>query len=356
MVSSTSNLYQANIHHDAPIRSQPETTSELQQVPLRSPSIISESGESVYYDAPIMHFFSSKRSSRNSSLDRNTNANANPSASAANAEIGGSNQVPLPEDSSAPVPVTDPSTSKANIDVAEIGSGSGTIDANHSDDSGYESSALKRQTLPAAMSTGAQSPNPNATAGILASPSRPMSRTSGRTPVLSPKIEHDEGNYVRETGTPNIQDDDGGVPIVWSSNPNDDNDATIRGRRYPTGDDTYAGGDGSPDAQWTKRSQSIRSTRSMPASRSYRSDRDRDRNSIRTSASTVRRRRPSIGGGSFASGAGTVGPNATANLDVEAFRARSREADGSLTRRQRSKLAKNSRMCSALIFVEFDVC
>ena len=53
----------------------------------------------------------------------------------------------------------------------------------------------------------------------------------------------------------------------------------------------------------------------------------------------MRRRRTSLIQGSFASGAGTVGPSATPHLD-EAFHARSQSADAGLSERQRVKLSK----------------
>ncbi|EMD33995.1 hypothetical protein CERSUDRAFT_117516 [Gelatoporia subvermispora B] len=59
----------------------------------------------------------------------------------------------------------------------------------------------------------------------------------------------------------------------------------------------------------------------------------------RSQAPGERRRRVSLTGGSFRSGAGTVGPSATPRLD-ESFHARSASADAELTNKQKAKLDK----------------
>ncbi|KAH9945175.1 uncharacterized protein BXZ73DRAFT_38437 [Epithele typhae] len=61
--------------------------------------------------------------------------------------------------------------------------------------------------------------------------------------------------------------------------------------------------------------------------------------STSAATSSLRRARASMNGGSFASGAGTVGPHARA--PVEAFHERSRSAEASLTEKQRRKLSRS---------------
>jgi hypothetical protein len=94
-----------------------------------------------------------------------------------------------------------------------------------------------------------------------------------------------------------------------------------------------------------RRSQSMRSYRTAGTTFG---DRDYDgQNSIRTTPSGRRTpsgtigRRKSMNGGSFANGAGTIGPAAAADEDeTRLFRARSVTAETSLTKKQKVKLGK----------------
>ena len=346
---------------------------------------------SVYYDAqsslstpsstPTMHIFGSKRSSRNSSLDRGssnttttptTNSNNDnadsvlPSAKDPNLaamNIGTDNPAEViarNSTSSNPGLGLSPGTALSGSSrFAAASSAVGKPESDGSDDSGYESTVKGR--APQTATTRTASP-------------RPASRASARIPSLVPPQEHDEstddehaprmgtiGGAAEEEGAGESMEP---VPVIWSPA----NEATIKARRTRAAD----GGDGGLGPEGTGsapgRSRSLRSTRSLPPSRSQRSlhgasrahslsrsyrnpaDRegyddaedDGEQWGDAVSMSTYRRRRPSLSGGSFAAGAGTVGPSASALLDVEAFRARSREAEGALTPRQRSKIAKSA--------------
>jgi len=111
------------------------------------------------------------------------------------------------------------------------------------------------------------------------------------------------------------------IPVVWSGD----------GPTQGTDDhDTR-----SKDIGNTKRASSLRSFRSHP---------ERDDRSIRTSASGQRtpgerRRRVSLSGGSFKSGAGTVGPNSEPD-NVDAFLQRRTTLDASLSKKQKSKIVR----------------
>ncbi|KAI0787654.1 hypothetical protein C8Q74DRAFT_622325 [Fomes fomentarius] len=127
------------------------------------------------------------------------------------------------------------------------------------------------------------------------------------------------------------------IPILWTESPHD-----VRPHRSLVdgeGDESTARRDGNS----FKRASSLRSFRSTGLRPSL-LERE-DRSSIRTTPtgaekSTLRRRRISLGGGSFASGAGTVGPASSVVLD-ETFQNRSRSAELALTEKQKVKLSKN---------------
>ena len=129
------------------------------------------------------------------------------------------------------------------------------------------------------------------------------------------------------------------IPILWTDSPR-----AMRHRSMPAVDDDGAARDSS-----FKRASSLRSFRSAAPRTSVA---DVDRGSIRTTPSgaersTLRRRRISLSGGSFASGAGTVGPAASPAFD-DAFHDRSRSAEMALTDKQKVKLTKaQSKSCFA---------
>ncbi|KAI0749772.1 hypothetical protein C8Q80DRAFT_645990 [Daedaleopsis nitida] len=123
------------------------------------------------------------------------------------------------------------------------------------------------------------------------------------------------------------------VPIVWTESPQ-----KMRNPALSASDEEEDGV--SKDSPF-KRAASLRSFRSVGPRTNLP---DQEGASIRTTPSgldksTLRRRRISLSGGSFASGAGTVGPAATPDID-NAFHIRSRSADLSLTEKQKVKLSK----------------
>lgn len=125
------------------------------------------------------------------------------------------------------------------------------------------------------------------------------------------------------------------IPILWT---NVHDVHPHRSLVDGEGDESTTRGDGNS----FKRASSLHSFRST-GPRSSPLERE-DRSSIRTTPSgaeksTLRRRRISLGGGSFASGAGTVGPASSVVLD-ETFHSRSRSAELALTEKQKVKLSK----------------
>lgn len=333
-----------------------------------SPSFRSEqSSISVSHDAPIMPIFSSKRDPHHLSLERHEdvhvrdymNSGLRLSSTSKGSNMNATGQQGYSHDG---MPARD--IASRSIDVFLNGTGKNVLrgagqDTDNSDDSGYESTP-KRQQHQLATTQNLSTFMPS----IIIGTRRPTSRLAGRIPALAPEEvgEEDEDDRDEDGEEESAGESMDSIPVLWSpSADNANDDATIKARRhFPVGIEGNLGSGDPPvnasSGSAVKRSQSVRSTRSLPASRSMRSlpsDRDRDRNGdwqettsiSRASTSVYRRRRPSLSGGSFAGGAGTVGPGASAMLDVEAFRVRSREAEGVLTPKQRSRIAKNSCMC-----------
>ncbi|EJF64941.1 hypothetical protein DICSQDRAFT_100439 [Dichomitus squalens LYAD-421 SS1] len=120
------------------------------------------------------------------------------------------------------------------------------------------------------------------------------------------------------------------IPVLWTDSP------SARDRSLADHD-----GERPSRASPFRRASSLRSFHTSTVG-----ERERDeRGSIRTAPSIggspgVRRRRTSLIQGSFASGAGTVGPSATPHFD-ETFHSRSQSADAGLSERQRVKLSKS---------------
>ena len=117
------------------------------------------------------------------------------------------------------------------------------------------------------------------------------------------------------------------VPVVWKDGQPDADD-----------EDFGAGAD-----HRARRAASMRSFRSSASRR----DRDGyDHESIRSAPASrfsERRRRASLSGGSFAGGAGSIGPGATPRPDeTESFVQRAKSAEAGLTPKQKSKIEKVS--------------
>lgn len=118
------------------------------------------------------------------------------------------------------------------------------------------------------------------------------------------------------------------IPVVWS-----DSAAAAVHRKSRTSELMYD----------SRRSLSLGSTRSVVALR------DDGRESVRTtpsgrytpSSSGGLRRRISLTGGTFANGAGTVGPSSLpSNEDTSLFRSRSLNAESALSKKQKLKIGK----------------
>lgn len=124
------------------------------------------------------------------------------------------------------------------------------------------------------------------------------------------------------------------VPVVWKDG--QPNAAADR----PDMDDDDSGGD--------HRARRAASMRSFRSSASRRDREDYDHESIRSTPASrysERRRRVSLSGGSFAGGAGTIGPGANPRPDeTQSFSVRARSAEASLTPKQRSKVEKSPGM------------
>lgn len=143
--------------------------------------------------------------------------------------------------------------------------------------------------------------------------------TSGKAPA-----ERAEGNTEAAGGD---NDDIKPIPILWTDAADGQGQLSrVRSQRTARGED---GGGG-----YMRRSGSVRSNRS-----GFAVDRDRgDQESIRTTPS-MRRRRIDLSGGSFAGGAGTVGPNSEPEVD-DSLSERRVAADAGLSKKQKMRLNK----------------
>ncbi|KAI0775196.1 hypothetical protein BD413DRAFT_533921 [Trametes elegans] len=184
-------------------------------------------------------------------------------------------------------------------------------------------SAHRRSTSGAASDSGYGSTSTGPVASSPAPP-RPHSRASQASTRIEP------------------------IPILWSESPSQD--AHQRGQAWQRSlhdrDDGASDDDDENDdgrrgdrSRGFKRASSLRSFRSVPAQRPESAAEGGERASTRTSVSVLRKRRVSLSGGSFAGGAGTVGPAASPAVE-ESFDARSRSAEASLSEKQKLKLNK----------------
>ena len=149
------------------------------------------------------------------------------------------------------------------------------------------------------------------------------SKSTGRSGGKAPRTGQGENVDAVGQGDKEIKP----IPVLWTDAAEGQaNVSRMRSQRTARGED---GGGGS-----VRRSGSTRSSRS-----GYGVDRDRaDQESIRTTPS-MRRRRVSLSAGSFAGGAGTVGPNADADID-DSLSERRDAADAELTKKQKQRLSK----------------
>ncbi|KAH9928262.1 uncharacterized protein B0H18DRAFT_252704 [Fomitopsis serialis] len=256
--------------------------SATPDIPAPTPS----SEQSVYFDAPIMHFFS--RNNDDKAHDEPTQV----------ADTNGAHQGtdPQPSVAIAPDPVVNryhenledeqqqlDDKKPAATTLSAIPEGSHRRAGSPPSDSGYGSSSPNTAARP---------------------PERSASRASRRS--LKP------------------------VPVVWKDGqPGSETD-----------DDTYA------DPGADNRARRATSMRSLRTSTSRRDRDGYDHESVRSTPASRfsdRRRRVSLSGGSFAGGAGTIGPEATPQLDdTQSFVARAKSAEAELTPKQKSKIEKAS--------------
>lgn len=136
------------------------------------------------------------------------------------------------------------------------------------------------------------------------------------------------------------------VPVVWTEGAHREPEAEedgpherIRGQEYiPRSRSAMSQSTARAAGADVRRSQSMRSYHTTGSLR-----RDYDEGSMHTTPSGRRTpgRRRSFTSGSFANGAGTIGPNARADEEeTKLFRARSVHAEAGLTKKERSRLGK----------------
>lgn len=266
-----------------------------------------DSERSIYFDAPIMHIFSKKSSDdagfvapspkRNSRIRSTTslkslrdgNEDAQPTEGAV-PDQPASDAQPIPGDYEESGQHEEPQSTLRSTDFAT----SGLV---ASDSMGKKGNSHKHRE-------GSTSTDPMSDSGYDSAGSpRNQPRSLRNSTEMQP------------------------IPVVWAEGagpaPEDNDEQT-----QPRSKSALSSAD-------PKRSHSMRSFRSGSMLR------DRDgQDSIRTTQSG-RRRRLSLTGGSFASGAGTIGPASRPQDDeTQLFRSRSVSAEASLTKKQKLKIGK----------------
>ena len=149
-------------------------------------------------------------------------------------------------------------------------------------------------------------------------------------------------NRTRSVGQDSLKP----VPVVWSTPPEELQDGGTPQQQpasWRRTQELSAAGGGSEGGQRMgmgehRRSQSMRSLRPSVIDAHY------DRESMLTTTPSGRRtprRRVSQNNGSFANGAGTIGPNAAVKEEeTSVFRSRSMHADAGLSKKQKSRIGK----------------
>ncbi|CCM03078.1 uncharacterized protein FIBRA_05198 [Fibroporia radiculosa] len=278
--------------------------------PNKSPA----STRSIYFDAPLMHLFSKRKSS----------TIAAPTDGADPSEM--------------PPPFQDPNQPsdlpEANVDPQPLTT------------SAPEHTFTEKQhgTMGAERNTGVTpSINTNGDASYPPPESQPPKELAM---TASPLSDSGYGSPSTANHPPkrSASTDMKPIPILWSKRNAGPNGTAPPNEEEENQDATAATGESKKEKTKERehdgipqRSTSLRSTRSA-----------RDRDSLRStplSRTSTRRRRVSLSSGTFAAGAGTVGPAATTHPDdTSGFNQRSRTAEADLTAKQRARVEKASGM------------
>lgn len=283
-----------------------------QDLPAPAPAPTPTSEQSVYFDAPIMHIFSRNKSEG----EKPANTNAIDDSPAPVADTTGSVlrqelATRQPFAGSVPNPVVN--RYHEHLDQDQGGDAAQEPEARQPVDSkvsvGTNTEPRARASSPPSDSGyGSSSPTWTAPTTGMRAPERSASRTS------------------RTSFKP--------VPVVWKDGQPPRQPDTDGETHHNSGANRLA-----------RHSASMRSFRSSASRR----DRDGyDHESVRSAPASrfsERRRRASLSGGSFAGGAGSIGPGATPRPDdTESFVLRAQNAEAELTPKQKSKIEKASGM------------
>ncbi|CDO73709.1 hypothetical protein BN946_scf185015.g37 [Trametes cinnabarina] len=266
------------------------------------------SEQSVYFDAPIAVFNSEPSDGPPDSSPGETHTTTLPGAYESEGDVSTKPSVGVPRD-----PVVRKRPSEGDEEEHAIPKPDKEALADDVDDAGNRPSDTKPKAAHHRSASAGASDSGYGSTG--AGPQRPHSRASQASTNIEP------------------------IPILWHESPS--KEAHQRGQAWQRSldDDDAAAQPGSRHDSPFKRASSLRSFRSAGPRASMGAETE-DRASLRTSPSTARRRRVSLSGGSFAGGAGTVGPAASPTLD-DSFDVRSRTAEMSLSEKQKSKLNKS---------------
>ncbi|KAH8100831.1 hypothetical protein BXZ70DRAFT_1077448 [Cristinia sonorae] len=291
------------------------------------------SDKSVYYDAPLMHFFTGSRkpstsSNRSSKLLKKRDEGSPISPSGTNSTIVPTH-MPTPDpahaapDSDVAGPTPEPSVTIASTPVVNLQPQEGHASALDHPTSTSEAAAHARKRNSAASTNGVPSDSGYGSAGSNAH-SRSKSLTTTRAAPTA----------IGETTNDDIEP----IPVVWSG---EEDEAAFNEQEASAAQVQRSHSRARSQSAWLpSRSVKGEDVKRSASVRSYR-DRNGDQESLYTTPSGRRtpHRRTSLGGGSFAAGAGTVGPNADMDVD-ESFRLRSAAAEASLGKKEKLRLNK----------------
>lgn len=272
---------------------------------LPAPTPASE--QSVYFDAPIMHFFSRNKPTEDETSPAGANAVDDTSAPPVETEPTVARQEQTNRQPSVAI-APDPVVNRYHEHLDE-----------DEDDATREARSPQRSgtKISVGTNTDQRASSPPSDSGYGSS-----------SPPLPTAIRAPERSASRASRT-SLKP----VPVVWKDGqPANQPDADDEETYLNSGSDHRA-----------RRAASMRSFRSSASRR----DRDGfDHESIRSTPASrfsERRRRASLSGGSFAGGAGSIGPGATPRPDeTESFVQRAKSAEAELTPKQKSKIEKAS--------------
>ncbi|TCD64913.1 hypothetical protein EIP91_003449 [Steccherinum ochraceum] len=315
--------------------------SSLRSFASRTPSTPA-SEKSVYFDAPLMHIFSRKRSSASTRSSR-FNKNKDDDSSDGMPASGTGADEPGQDATAIPTPDPTPNLTASNPSAVPDVSGDET-------DVSTQEHPTSTSEAAATATANARQRNSSASNGGTASDSGYGSggsnpahkRTKSISRVNPPSAIGENDNAVNTNTNANNMGDIKPIPVVWSGDEDDEGGQETRPQTSATvgrsqsrmrAQSPWLGRPAGGADFGGRRANSVRSFRA--------GERGLDQDSVYTTGGGRRtpHRKMSLSGGTFAVGAGTIGPNSVAEVD-ESFEERSAAAERTLGKKSRNKLSR----------------